>query len=252
MKLARVSIGLPGATEAAVLRDVAPRIEAAGFRGLWLNDTPKGDALAGLAVAASVTSTLWLGAGVIPVDRRSGTDIAERAADLPTQRLVIGVGSGGPADARARVRTALEQLRSATTATLLVGALGPRMRALAAEAADGILLNWLTPSAARTASDELHAVSPASRAVLYARTALETDALSALAAEAAQYATYPSYAANFARLGIDAIDTTIVGADIDSLHERAREYLSGVDELVLRAVVPRDGSLTRFVELAAR
>ena len=65
MGLNRVSIGLHGSTSAAELKRLAPLIEQAGFRGLWLNDTAGGDALEGLAAAASVTSTLRLGVGVI-------------------------------------------------------------------------------------------------------------------------------------------------------------------------------------------
>jgi len=251
MKLDRISIGLHGGTDVAVVRDVARRMEASGFRGLWLNDTPGGDALRGLAAAASVTSTLRLGAGVIPLDRRSATDVADALGDLPADRLDLGVGSGGPADALARVREGVEQLRAATTATILVGALGPRMRALAAEVADGVLLNWLTPDAAHDAVAELRASAPHARAVLYARTALEDDALSALAAEAAQYGSYPSYAANFERIGAEPIDATIVGTETVLLEERAHEYLRSVDELVLRAVTAPHADLVRFVELAA-
>ena len=250
MKLDRVSVGLPGATEHAVIRDLAPRIEAAGFRGLWLNDTPDGDSLAGLAAAGSVTSTLQLGTGVIAIDRRPIVEVAARIADLPIDRLTIGIGSGGPADALARVRAAVEFVRSATTVAVYIGALGPRMRALAAEVADGILFNWLTPAAAHSAAAELHLVNSTARAVLYARTAVETDALSALAAEAAAYASYPSYAANFERLGFDAIDATIVGTEPDVLHERVHNYLKVVDELVLRAVVAPGSGFVRFVELA--
>lgn len=251
MGLERVSIGLHGSTTAAELERLAPLIEAAGFRALWLNDTPHGDALAGLAAAASVTSTLRLGVGVIPLDRRDAAQIAEAASDLPADRLDLGVGSGGATDALARVRAGVEHLRAETSATLLVGALGPRMRALAAEIADGVLFNWLTPSAAHDATRQLKAVNPDARAVLYARTALESDAISALAAEAAQYGSYPSYAANFERIGAEAIDTTIVGTTPEALHDSVHHFLRGVDELVLRAIVAPGSDLARFIELAA-
>ena len=49
-----LSIGIPGALSDETVRLVAPAVEAAGYRALWINDTPKGDALAKLAVAAEV------------------------------------------------------------------------------------------------------------------------------------------------------------------------------------------------------
>lgn len=244
----RVAIGLTGALESETLVAIAPRIEAAGFAALWLNDVPGGDSLGGLAAAASVTSTLGLGAGVIPLDRRSAPQIAAAtlALDLPQERLTIGVGSGGPKNALARVRQGVDLLREALTAPVLAGALGPRMRRLAAEHADGVLLNWLTPGSARAAVDELHAVGRG-RAVLYARTAVDESALAALGTEAARYASYPAYAANFEREGVRAIDATIRPGRLRA----AVEAYGAVDELVLRAVVADDTQLPDFIDRAA-
>lgn len=251
MDLSRVSIGLAGATDHATLARVAPRIEALGFRAVWLNDTPNGDSLAGLAIVASVTSRLVLATGAIPLDRRPAAEIAAALAGLPADRLELGVSSGGPADALARVRDGVRVLRDATAAALLVGGLGPRMRALAAEVADGLLLNWLTPAAAASAAAQLHAVNPRARAALYARTIVSPDARPALEAEAADYASYPSYAANFERIGAAAIDTTIDAVEPGALDRRVSEYLEGVDELVLRAVIAPGDDVLRFVERAA-
>ncbi len=70
---ALVSIGLPGVTAHETLRALAPRIERLGFHALWLNDSADGDSLDGLRIAAAHTTTLALGAGVIPLDRRPRT-----------------------------------------------------------------------------------------------------------------------------------------------------------------------------------
>lgn len=247
----RVSIGLPGATDHALLRELAPRIEQLGFRALWLNDTSQGDSLSGLAVAASVTSTLTLATGVIPLDRRPATSFVDAIEALPADRLEIGIGSGGTHDALRRVREGIETLRGATTATILVGALGPRMRALGAELGDGLLLNWLTPAAAAEASAALRAVAPSARAALYARTIVSPDARPALEREAAAYASYPTYAANLERIGADILDTTIDGTVTGQLASRAAEYLDSVDELVLRAIVAREADLAAYIETAA-
>ncbi|MGV8883441.1 MAG: LLM class flavin-dependent oxidoreductase [Rhodoglobus sp.] len=251
MNLERISIGVPGALAADVVRDLAARIEVLGFRGLWINDTPTGDSLAGLAAASESTSRLMLGTGVIPVDRRPAPEILRGIAGLDASRLVIGIGSGGPRDALSRVADAVAELKSSTSAPVLVGALGPRMRKLAAESADGILFNWLTPDAAVEAMNDLRRdASRAVRGVLYVRTIVDAAARPALEAEAAAYASYPSYAANFERIGATALETTL---DYTNFVAKLGEYTDSVDEVVLRAITPTGShaDLIRFVETAA-
>lgn len=198
-----------------------------------------------------MTSTLTLATGVIPLDRRPAASFVGALAGLPADRLEIGIGSGGTHDALRRVREGIDQLRAATTATVLVGALGPRMRALGAEHADGLLLNWLTPTAAAEASAALRTVAPQGRVALYARTIVDPDARPALERESAAYASYPAYAANLERIGADIRDTTIDGTQPGTLAARASEYLSSVDELVLRAIVASESDLPAFIETAA-
>lgn len=257
---ADVSIGVPGALGPDAVRVLAPRIEAAGFAGLWLNDSPQGDSLAGLAAAAEVTTHLRLASGVIPVDRRPGPAILEdvRRSGVPESRLTLGIGSGqlrtGAVDA---VAGAVDVLRRRSGAAVVVGALGPRMRRLGAEHADGVLLSWLTPDVAAGQADELRAAGRAAqgeapRVALYARTIVDEAARPVLERESAQYASYPAYAANFARLGIEAIDTTLPGAGGD-LAAGVAAYRSAVDELVLRAITPTGSldDLLAFVDRAA-
>ncbi len=244
---AAVSIGLTGLTDAATLGALAPRIERLGFDALWINDVPGGDSLAGLRVAAAATERLGLATGVIPLDRRPAASLD--LAGLPAERTTIGIGSGGARHPLALVEAGVATLRSMTDAAVAVGALGPRMRRLAAEQADAVLLNWLTPGAATEAMAELRRDAGARpvRGVLYVRTIAEESARAALAREAARYGSIPSYAANFERLGFRAIDATL--ADAAGL---AR--FDVVDELVLRAITP-GGSLAeleRFVEETAR
>ena len=240
MDLSRVSIGLPGATPHEVVSALAPRIEQLGLRGLWLNDTPGGDSLAGLRAAAAATSVLRLGTGVIPLDRRPARDILADLGGLPVDRLSLGVGTGAAKHGLALVEESVAELRAGTAASIVVGALGPRMRDLASRVADAVLLNWLTPEVAAAQRSTVPTV-------LYARTALTPDALPALEEEAARYAGYPAYAANFERLGIAAIDTTITSVD------RIDEYLPAVDELVLRAIVaePALAAYERFLDALA-
>lgn len=237
-----VSIGLIGTTEASLVAALAPRIERLGFHALWLNDVPGGDSLAGLRVAAAATSSLRLATGVIPLDRRP-VDTLDLSR-LPADRLRLGIGSGRTAQSLALVGDGITALREATSAEIVVGALGPRMRRLAAERADGVLLNWLTPEAAAATTVELRQRAGARpvRSVLYVRTIVDPAARPLLVGESERYEQVPSYAANFARLGIRAIDATIDDA------RGLIAYDGTVDEIVVRAITP-SGSLAEFEHL---
>ena len=244
---AAVSIGITGRTDAATVRTLAALIERLGFHALWINDIPGGDSLAGLRIAADATTTLGLATGVIPLDRRPVDTLDLRG--LPADRTVLGIGSGGARHPLALVRDGIAALRQATDAAVVVGALGPRMRRLAAEEADGVLLNWLTPDVAAEATAELRrdAGARTARSILYVRTIAEEAARPALEAEAARYETVPSYAANFERAGIQAIDATVD----DAARLGAFDV---VDEVVLRAITPTGSlaELARFAETTAR
>ncbi|MDL9980638.1 LLM class flavin-dependent oxidoreductase [Microbacterium sp. ASV49] len=247
----RLSIGVAGLLGPDAIARIAPTVEAAGFHALWVNDTPGGDALIALAAAARVTSRLTLATGVLAVDRRPAESIAAAVGDIPQDRLVLGIGSGQTSvGALARVRDAAELLREQTDAQVLVGALGPKMRAVAATAGQGPLLSWLTPSIAAAQSAEAHALEPAAHVALYVRTALDAAARPALDVEVARYASYPKYAANFARLAISAADTVL---DPDTADTRIPQYVDAVDEVVLRAIVASDAveDYAAFVDRAA-
>ena len=257
---ADVSIGVPGALGPEAVRRLAPRVEAAGFAGIWLNDSPQGDSLAGLAAAAEVTTHLRLASGVIPVDRRPGPAILDdlRRTGVPETRLTLGIGSGqlrtGAVDA---VAEAVGVLRQGSRAAVVVGALGPRMRRLGAEHADGVLLSWLTPAVAAEQAEELRAVGTDAqgerpRIALYARAIVDEAARPALERESVQYGSYPAYAANFARLGIRPIDTTLPAVD-GGFAAGVAAYRAAIDELVLRAITPTGSldDLLAFVDRAA-
>lgn len=231
---ALVSVGVAGALGPATIASIAAAAEAAGFHALWVNDTPDGDSLAALAAAAETTSSLTLATGVVPVDRRPAAEIVRAAGGLPQDRLVLGVGSGTTtAGALRMVADAVTELRAGTRAQVLLGALGPRMRELAASVADGPLLSWLTPEVAAEQGAAAHA-SASARVALYVRTALEEAAVPALRMETERYASYPNYAANFARLGIDPHATVLAP---DSAPGALAAYRAAVDEVVLRAIV---------------
>lgn len=244
-----VSIGFAGSLGPEAIAEIAPSVEAAGFHTLWINDTPDGDALAALAAAARVTRTLRLATGVVPVDRRPAREIAAEVASLglPLDRLTLGVGSGMAKEgALARVSEAIDVLHEAGLPRVLVGALGPRMRRLGAERAEGVLLNWVPPT---EAAAQAEALGSRAYVAVYVRTAIVDAARERLDAETARYASFANYAANFARMGVDAADTTI--RDVTELGPALEAYAAAVDEVVLRAIVP-DDTVAAYVEFVRR
>ncbi|GAA1973227.1 hypothetical protein GCM10009777_01670 [Microbacterium pumilum] len=249
-----VSIGIGAAIGSEIAARLAPEIEAAGFHALWVNDIPGADALAVLEAAAKTTTHLTLATGVLPVDRRPANRIAEQVngSALPQERLVLGIGSGAASIGALRlVADAAAELRKTVPAKVVVGALGPKMRRLAVESADGALFSWLTPEVAAQQSAEARMTAFGGHLALYVRTALEPDARQRMDVEMGRYAAIPSYAANFARHRM-AVDDTVLDADIHPLAERLDEYRNAVDEVVLRAITPADGvdDYLRFVEAA--
>lgn len=238
-----VSLGIAGALGAEKAAALAPRLEEAGFRSLWINETPGTNALEVAAAAARETDTLRVATGVIASDRRPAAEILDDIArlGLPEERLTVGIGSGQTRlGALALVEGELAALRAGTTATLALGALGPKMRALAAEHADAVVLSWLTPDAAGAQAGEFHDANPRGTAVLYARATAHPDARARLEEEADRYATFPAYERHFARTGFGARDTVIPPPGAGDPAPRISEYAAAVDEVVLRAITPGD------------
>lgn len=253
-----VSIGVAGALGPESIARIAAATERAGFHALWVNDTPQGDSIDALRAAAETTESLTLATGVIPFDRRPAEAVADalRAAGLPEHRVVLGVGSGAlSVGALALVREGVTTLRAQTRASIVVGALGPKMRELAARDAAGVLLNWVTPEvAAKQAATAREQAAPhPTRVIAYARTALDPDARARLDAEVDGYAAAPKYAANFGRLGIDPRHTVLPIEGESGILDRVRQYTAGVDELVLRAITASDDveAYLDFIERAA-
>ena len=149
------------------------------------------------------------------------------------------------------MRESVAELRTATPVRILVGALGPKMRRLAVEVADGVLLSWLTPDAAHEQSAEARAAASDAHVALYVRTALDPGSHRRLHVEKHRYASIPSYAANFARQRAH-VDDTVLDVDSHAVTERLDSYRAAVDEVVLRAITPADTleDYLRFIDQA--
>jgi alkanesulfonate monooxygenase SsuD/methylene tetrahydromethanopterin reductase-like flavin-dependent oxidoreductase (luciferase family) len=250
--------GVAGALPHDVIRVLAPAAEAAGYHTFWVNDTPNGDGLAALRVAADVTGEIRLGVGVIPLDRQPAEVVARRVVELglPQERLYLGVGSGQAKGGVTRVRDGARLLDERVEAIVVVGALGPKMCAVAGEAADGVLLNWLTAAYVKPSAeivDEAARAAKRPRPLImgYVRTAFGPGARDVFAAEASRYAGYPAYAANFRRMGTPAHETAVIGDSREEIQRGLAPFDSGLDETVVRAITGEESAVAYLALLEA-
>jgi alkanesulfonate monooxygenase SsuD/methylene tetrahydromethanopterin reductase-like flavin-dependent oxidoreductase (luciferase family) len=253
---ARRSFGVVGSLASGVVAEIARAVEAAGYHRLWTNDGPDGEGLAALSAAAEVTTALRLGVGLIPLDRRSPQRIAARISDLrlPVERVTVGVGSGGASGGLARVRAGVAALRALTPATVVVGALGPTMLRLAAEIADGVLLDWPTPTHALAVREEIGGVAAADRGHLwiagYVFTALGGAGLARLRSDAEHYGAVPAYAAHFRRMDATPLDAAVAAGAPEQLRHGLSAFDAALDETVVRATVGAE-TVDAYLELVA-
>ncbi len=112
-------------TPGPVLADVAGRVEADGYRSLWVNHPPGADGLAQLARMAAATSRITLGTAVVPVSAVPPDVILRRIAEnaLPAERLRLGIGSGTGPEPLRRMADAIGYLRERTPAELVEAAI---------------------------------------------------------------------------------------------------------------------------------
>lgn len=254
LDLSRFGFGITGKVPADVVRQLAPLVERAGFRSMWFNHITNGNAYSSMEVAASVTSTLILGSGVTSIDSMMSAEevVAEaRKRQLPTDRLIICIGANKPPSPLRTIREGIAHIQGELPGVpVYVGALGPKMRALGVQHADGVLLNWLTPDAAMMAMDDRreHAPGTDARVALYIRCALGPANREAIESEANRYQSFPSYAANFKRLGFGAMDAAVSVDDPAELRARLAQFQTAVDEPILRAITA-DDSLDAYASL---
>src|SRR5882672_5252865 len=97
MAATRRGFGLFAGIPVDVIRGAAAAAESAGYDSFWVN-YGGADGIAVLAQAASVTSRVKLGVGVVPLPTRPPASIAEgvRQNHLPSERLLLGIGSTNP------------------------------------------------------------------------------------------------------------------------------------------------------------
>jgi alkanesulfonate monooxygenase SsuD/methylene tetrahydromethanopterin reductase-like flavin-dependent oxidoreductase (luciferase family) len=223
------------------------------------------DAFTTLAAMFEATTTVRGAVGVAAVIFHQPVHLALTASTLHEQsegRFTLGIGishaesaarSGVPFPASPLATTrewAVDMAsRSASGMTfgggwdVLVGALGPRMVAVGAEHAGGVVLNWLTPGhAARTVAEVREVAGRAGtgrrpRTVLYCR----VSPRDALMADAVSYDRLDNYHRHFVRQELHDPEAIVAGTSIPAndpvlARERIAAYAdAGLDLLCLYA-----------------
>lgn len=242
--MAKRGFGIAAATLSSLIAPLASAAEANGYDTFWVNDTPGSDGFEGLRRAAEVTESIRLGVGVIPIDRRPPDTIVRAIQEmkLPYERLIVGVGAGGELyGSLDNVRAAVRSIREATGVPVAVGALGPKMVALAAEEADAVLLNWLTSRQAKFSTQEVRDRIESGRqceVIAYVRVAVP-EGFEQLAGEGDRYASVPQYARHFARMQAQPLQTCAYGTR-EKIQNGLASFDKAVDETVVRAVSERE------------
>ncbi len=249
--------GIAAAVDNETIKIVAKAAEEAGYSSFWVNDTPGADGLECLSEAASVTDTIKLGVGVIPLGRRPAASIAEDVLryELPQDRLWLGIGSPGPKGALTNAREAITTLHDSLSCAVILAALGPRMVDLSGEMADGVLLNWITPAYSATSRERIEdAAREAGRdapiIMSYVRAGLLPEAEAEIMVQASRYDSVPAYGAHFKRQGVDAHLTVLRGKNPAVLQTGIQEFEAVLDESVVRAITPDDepSTILRLLE----
>jgi len=227
-------------TPGSLIPALAERVEESGYRSLWVNYPPGEDGIGCLAAMASATARITLGTAVVPVSAVPPDAILRRIDEtgLPAERLRLGIGSGSGERPLERMTEAVAYLRERTPAEIVVGALGPRMRALGATLADGVLLNTVTPDLARAAAGEIRAQAKAAgRPVpgVYVNVLAGVGAaqIAELGESAAFLKQLPAYAAHFRRSGISPEQTSVAAGQPAELPRLLGPWRDTVDEVVL-------------------
>lgn len=259
--------GMPAPAAAAL----AARLEELGYGTLWLPETMGRDPFAHIAHLADRTERLVLATGIANIHHRHPGAMLQAANTLAEQsggRFVLGLGVshkplveglrqldyGRPV---ATMRSYLEAMDASpymapappAPAPRLIGALGPRMLALAAERTDGAHPYWTTPEHTAEARGIL---GPGKLLCVEQKVVLTTDA-GAARTTAVQalglYADLPNYRNNWLRLGftgdeIDAradrlVDALVAWGDPGAVAAHLQRHLdAGADHVCVQALTP--------------
>ncbi len=257
---------------AVAAQEAARELEEMGYGAVWLPETFTREAMTNAGLLLAGTSRLAVATGIASIWARTAPATAAARATLDEAypgRFVLGLGvshqpmvEGVHHQTYARPRAAMAAyLQAMDEALVLVpqpsqpgrrvlAALGPRMLALAARAADGAHPYNATPEHTAEAREVLGAgklLCPEQAVVL------DSDPSSARAAARAHLSLYlglPNYAGNWRRLGFGdddladggsdrLVDSIVAWGDVDSVRDRVMAHLdAGADHVAVQVVMP--------------
>lgn len=264
----------------AQAQTLAAEVEALGYGAIWIPEAVGKDPLVHSALLLSATSRIVLATGIANIYARDAMSMAQGHKTLTEafpERFLLGLGvSHAPMVEGMRghiyakpietMRAYLDAMDKATyfaaepsaTPRRCIGALGPKMCALAAERTDGIHPYNVTPEhtaqvRAIVGPDKLVAVEHA--------VVIDTDAAAARAAGRAHLTMYlglPNYVNNLRRLGFSEADVSDGGSDklidalvahgnVDQVAAKLREHhAAGADHVCIQVIgTPAPASVWR-------
>ena len=249
--------------------------EELGYEAVFAPEIGGWEAFTLLTGIATETERIGLASGVIPFPAREPQRLAMGAAslqELSGGRFVLGVGSRAPIRQTMALLNDLRRMLAEGARTdwatgprpapIYLAALGPRMTALAGEAADGVILNWCTPERVAEARKVLPSRDGFVIAV-YVRACLspvDEQAREALRIAASRYAAMEPYRRQFEAMGIatssvdSIVDAVCVRGDRDSARRSLQVYAeAGADLVVVYPVAAGEAvsSLTGTLMAAA-
>lgn len=229
--------GVPLAAHEPLVR----RAEAAGYDDLWTGETNGADGFTPLALAATWTSHMRLGTGVVNPFTRGPAVLAQHAAalaDASGGRFVLGLGASSNVIVErwnerpfekplTRMREVVPVLREvlagrrgpggfkletppAEPVPIVIAALRDRMLRLGGELGDGTFVNFLPLSATEHVVARIHEGANGPTEIICRFFCIPGDGLDVARFMFAAYGTVPVYEAFFRALGWgDAIDPMV-------------------------------------------
>jgi probable F420-dependent oxidoreductase len=273
-------VPITGAPPVDLQREAVGRLERAGYRAAWVNETLGGkDPLVQLALLFPATERMTFGTGIANIWARA-PQTAHGAAALLAQaypgRLVLGLGVGYPQQAAAvgrefgaplaAMRDYLERMAAPTMTPApeapyarIVAANGPKMIALAGELADGVFPAGLPPAFTAQVREALgpDKLLVVGLSVITDTTDRETARAKARNAVSTSL-TRSWYAATIARAGYtdqqiaavsdDLVDAIVAHGDPDSIAAAAAAHrAAGADHVILMPSATADVDLMTSV-----
>lgn len=246
--------GIDASVPLDVAMEVAGLAERAGYGSFWVNGSPHQEALSIIDGALEQTE-MDVGVGVFPLTNISADELVAEVTErgLPQERIWLGVGSNRSPGALDEVRQAVHTLRDELDVKVVTGAVGPRMMALAAEAADAVVLTWSFAAEVERAREILNGAAHAAGrevppVISFVRCGLLPQAQEAIEERARAYAAIPRYQEVFDRHGIEAVDAVVKGRNRAELLEGIQAEEEVLDLAVIRAI-PAESTTESLGEL---